>query len=82
MREILASIQHKIWSHWMTYLFSRCFETENGSVIIPAELVQRWKRQASTDYDKLSEEEKEGDREQADKVIATVFEWFKANGIY
>ena len=46
----------------MRYMFSKCEKLVNGSVIIPAELVSRWEEQMETDYDQLSEEEKESDR--------------------
>jgi hypothetical protein len=68
MREKLAKVQHEIWSHWMRYLFSVC-EEANGNLIIPPDKVKRWKRQMITPYQFLTEEEKESDREQADKVL-------------
>ena len=65
----LASVQHDIWAHWMTYLFSICKENADGSVTIPVDKVKRWKRQIKTTYIDLTEKEKESDREQAEKVI-------------
>lgn len=76
--ETLASVQHDIWSDWMDYLFSKCypetgqFDKDTGNLIIPKELVDRWKRQLDTPYKELTEEEKDSDREQADKVIAAL----------
>ena len=70
MRERLAAVQHKIWSHWMAHLFSVCTRNADGSYTIPAERAQRWKHQMGTDYYRLSEEERESDRHQADKVLA------------
>jgi len=67
--ELLANIQHQIWSHWMKYQFLVCQENPDGSVTIPAEKVERWKRQKNTDYLALSEAEKVSDREQAEKII-------------
>lgn len=69
MREATADVQHQIWAHWMNYVFSICPQQEDGSVIIPAEKVERWKRQMDTPYKELSEKEKESDRHQADKVL-------------
>lgn len=69
-REKLADLQHEIWSSWMRWQFSVCETQEDGRVLIPAELVQRWIRQMSTSYSELSEKEKDSDREQADKVLA------------
>ena len=63
--EVLAERQHDIWAHWMNYQFSQCYvspDALSGGLVIPAELVERWKRQAATPYAELSEEEKESDR--------------------
>jgi hypothetical protein len=72
LREKLAEIQHKIWAHWMTHLFSVSTLNEDGSCTIPQGKVKRWKRQVQTPYSELSEAEKESDREQADKIIAAL----------
>lgn len=69
-REIVADVQHQIWSHWTIYQFSICTRNEDGSITIPKEKVERWERQALTAYPDLSEKEKESDRKQADKIIA------------
>jgi len=72
--EKLASVQHEIWAHWMTYLFSVCIENSDGSYTIPVEKVQRWKYQIATQFDTLSELEKQSDREQAEKVLTLISE--------
>ena len=69
VRERLADVQHEIWSHWMRYLFSQCETQDDGSVLIPAELADRWRRQQATGYQNLTEQEKDSDRHQADKVL-------------
>jgi hypothetical protein len=61
--EILAEIQHEIWSRWMKYQFILCRERENGDLVIPAEKVERWMRQLQTPYNQLSEPEKQSDRD-------------------
>lgn len=68
MLEKIASLQHDIWSHWMTYLFDVSILNEDGSVTIPKEKVERWKRQMSTSYFNLSASEKQSDLEQAIRV--------------
>jgi hypothetical protein len=68
-KELLADLCHKQWSGWMEYLFSKCENNSDGSVTIPKEFVDRWKRQLSTDYDNLSEKEKDSDRIEADKFL-------------
>ena len=70
-RERIAAVQHEIWSHWMSYLFSVCeVDDETGDAIIPAQYVERWQRQVRTDYANLTDKERESDRNQADKVLA------------
>lgn len=71
-REALADIQHDIWAHWMQWVFKICPENEDGAVTIPAELVNRWRRQIETTYTDLTEKEKDSDREQADKVLSVL----------
>ena len=71
-REKLAAVQHKIWSHWMQYLFSVGTHNQDGSYTIPRKEVERWQLQMKTSYSDLSEDEKKSDREQADLVIDTL----------
>ena len=59
--EKLAEIQHDIWSHWMEYLFEQG-KMVGGEFFIKESKVLRWKRQMTTDYNNLSDEEKESDR--------------------
>ena len=61
--EFHAERQHQIWAHWMVYQFSLCEEQADGSLVIPAEKVARWKQQLATAYDELSEAERESDRQ-------------------
>lgn len=67
--EVVADEQHKIWAHWMKYLFSVCSETDDGSMLIPKEKVDRWQRQMWTPYADLTDAEQESDRHQALKVL-------------
>lgn len=69
MREQIASLQHEIWSHWMAYLFACCEPTTSMEMVIPRDKVERWSRQMNVPYYNLSEDEKESDRDQADKVL-------------
>lgn len=68
----LAAIEHQRWAHWQAYLHDECEVLEDGSLKIPAELVQRWTRQIQTPYSELSEPEKESDREQVLKYLPTI----------
>ncbi len=66
--EQLADVEHEQWAHWMDYLFSKCGKTEEGDFVIRLEDVNRWKRQMNTPYHLLTEEEKNSDREWAEKA--------------
>ena len=68
MLEVLADVQHEIWSSWMRWLFSQCYYATDERLVIPDNLVERWQRQMGTPYAKLSEREKDSDRDQAKKV--------------
>lgn len=72
LRELLADVMHQIWAKWMNYLFSVSVQNEDGTWTIPKEFAERWQRQVNTKYQDLSEKEKQSDRHQADKVLATV----------
>ena len=71
LREKLAALAHKQWSGWMEYLFEQ--STDMGdSVRIPGWAVERWTRQMNTLYSDLSENEKDSDRAEADRVLAII----------
>jgi len=67
--EILADIEHIQWSRWQKYLHSKCIKDQDGNLVIPEELVTRWERQMNTLYSRLTEDEKESDREEAKRVL-------------
>lgn len=69
--EELAALEHERWSGWMIYLASKCEPGANGTLVIPKWAVDRWSRQAGTTYAELSEEEKESDRKEARKTLAS-----------
>ena len=69
--EKLAFVEHERWSKWMEYLFGKC-TFDGGCAKIPADLTERWTRQANTDYDHLSEKEKESDRVEVRKTLACI----------
>lgn len=62
--EEFANLEHERWSKWQQWVFDCSIENEDGSVTIPKEKVERWKRQIATPYTELTEEEKQSDREQ------------------
>ena len=72
LREPLAEYAHSAWSGWMRYLFSKCTTNDDGTATIPAWAVERWRRQSSTTYADLPEDEKKSDRKEADEIIEIV----------
>ncbi len=73
--ETLASIEHERWAHWQRYMHSKCIpQTDDGALLIPADLVTRWEKQANTRYSKLSNQEKESDREQVRRYLPLIVE--------
>lgn len=68
--ETLAAHAHdEIWAGWMSYLFSKGHENDDGSFTIPASWYWRWKYQAQTPYTQLPEDMKESDREEARRIL-------------
>ena len=69
LREQLAEYAHKAWAGWMKYLFEKSKLNEDGTVTIPKWAVDRWTRQADTEYWDLPSEEKTSDRAEADEML-------------
>ncbi len=59
LKEKLSELEHEQWVHWTKYMLEN-YDKEN---------IKRWKRQIDTPYKDLSEKEKDGDREWAQKVL-------------
>ena len=72
MRETLAELAHEQWSGWMEYLFSKGTFNEDGTWTMPEWAVNRWVIQMGMPYNRLSEEEKESDRKEADKFLGVI----------
>jgi hypothetical protein len=70
--ERLAHIEHERWSHWQRYVHGQSIRQADGSLLIPSDLVERWERQISTSYADLSDQEKNGDREQVRKYLPLI----------
>lgn len=68
-REVMAAKVHNIWCSWMKSVFDRSAQQNDGCVVIPKGLVERWQRQIATSYDKLSDQEKISDQAIADDII-------------
>ena len=69
MREKLAELAHYQWSVWMGYLFSKGTFNKDGTWTMPEWAVNRWVIQMGMPYNRLSEEEKNSDRKEADKFM-------------
>lgn len=69
MREKMAALCHDQWAGWMEFLFLKSKQVD-GCVIIPAWAVDRWRRQVATRYSDLSEDEKNSDRNEADRFLS------------
>jgi len=60
--EALAELEHEQWSHWITYQ-DKMMKKEGGLALI------WWRTLATAPYWKLTEKQKESDREWARKVL-------------
>ena len=70
--ESLAAIEHERWAHWQRYIQSKGIRQPDGSLVIPAELVNRWEKQIATRYADLDDKEKESDREQVRRYLPVI----------
>jgi hypothetical protein len=75
--EELASIEHERWAHWQKYVHRLGQRQPDGSLLLPAVLVDRWERQIATRYIDLKSEEKESDREQVRKYLPLLRKWLE-----
>lgn len=70
----LAAIEHERWSHWQRYMHSKASRQEDGTLVIPADLVARWEKQIVTSYSDLTAKEQESDREQVERYLPLIEE--------
>jgi hypothetical protein len=71
--EALAALSHDQWSGWMKHLFQFGTQNEDGTFMMDADRVERWRRQMDTPYADLSDGEKESDRKEARRMLDTVW---------
>lgn len=69
--EELADIEHQRWADWQRWVHDESIGHPDG-LIIPQDLVNRWERQINTPYSKLSEKEKQSDRNQVQRYLPTI----------
>ena len=81
--EALAALEHEQWAHWTRYMLGVLVEPlgmglnearvkgiETKGMAKAREALERWRRQIETPYAELTEDEKDSDREWAQKVMA------------
>ncbi len=67
--ERLAAVEHERWAHWQQFVHDHGERRDDGSLVIPAELVARWDTQIATPYRDLSTEEQQGDQDQVRRYL-------------
>lgn len=78
LREALARYAHEAWSGWMVWMFEKCEiyfvdpGENNVQINMPYTLYERWQRQITTHYADLSEQEKDSDRAEADRMLEII----------
>ena len=73
-REQLADLAHERWAGWISHVLRKGEWVEGGSVVIPSWVVERYQRLAATPYAELTEDEKDSDRREADRMLAVMGE--------
>ncbi len=72
MIEILAALEHNGWSIWQRHVHSSGVINENGFLVLPPDLIEKWEKQITTSYRDLSEEDKEKDRAEVRRVLQII----------
>lgn len=72
LKEKLASIEHERWADWQQYMFDCAVKSGDDNIGVrtcgwPTAQFEHWQRQIETDYEDLSDKEKDSDREQVDR---------------
>jgi len=70
--EKLSDLEHKRWAKWQKYLHSKCIKKSDNSLLIPVKMVDHWENQIYTNYEDLSDHEKESDKSEARKNIQII----------
>ncbi len=69
-REELSDLEHTQWAHWTRYMLEMLIDKVPAVGQLPE--VERWLEQCETPYGRLSEKEKDSDREWADRVFRLI----------
>lgn len=82
LKEALANIEHQRWADWQKWchkiLRENCPSSELEKVLEKVlEKLEKWDKQIKTSYKDLTEKEKNGDREQVDRYLLLLKEFFE-----
>lgn len=69
LKDKIASLCHDQWTHWIVSLLGKGIPNADGTLTVPKDTIDRWRRQMNTPYDQLSKKEKDLDIIEADKFI-------------
>lgn len=67
--ERMAEEVHQMWSNWMKHLFTQGWVLTDQGFKINTEATKRWRRQMTTQYSQLSEDEKQVERDIARRYL-------------
>ncbi len=70
--ERLAEYAHDAYSSYMAYFLKRLDQDDDGNLIIPKSYAQNLRTLIATGYNELPEDDKQGDREEAEKMLEIV----------
>ncbi len=69
LQAALAEYAHQAWARWMEYELRKGIVQEDGSITLPAHLVQRWSRQINAAYHELQPGEQARSLNEADRIV-------------
>ncbi len=67
--ERLAEKEHASWARWMTYLFSKCEQQADGSMLLPSAMVAHWQQEVEPPYSELSGRYQQSDRDEVAHIL-------------
>lgn len=71
-RERLAEYAHDAWSSYMAYFLKRLDQDNDGNLVIPKAYARNLHSLIATSYSELPEDDRQGDREEADKMLVII----------
>lgn len=71
-----AALEHDRWAKWQKWMHGRVYDSSKSInphlKVIPTEDFNRWERQIATEYEQLSDKEKESDRIEVRKYLPLI----------